>query len=196
MERDAKQIDHKLLDALERLGEAMRTLKEEAAREYGLTPLQVRVLLHLMERRSEEPSSSELARDFGLTRATTGEVIKTLMEKGLLERDRSTRDRRRYALRLTKQGDKLSQRVSGYTEALEAPLADMEKGEKEALLHSTLSIIHGLIRQGVVSVQRMCYTCRFYRQSKGEGYCELLDLIMDEPRVDCRTHEKAEELTP
>lgn len=191
MGTEGQALDRKLLDALERLGEAFRVLKNDIARDHGLSALQIRVMTQLLRNGNENPSSSELAREFGITRATTGEVTKKLQNKELLVRQRSSDDRRRYGLQLTRKGKELAEELSGYMDMLQAPLEEMERSEKETLLRSSLSIIHGLIRRGVVSVQRMCYTCRFYRQEKGEAYCELLDLVMDEPRVDCETHETA-----
>lgn len=189
MEKEDQQLDRKLLDALERLGEAFRTLKSDMARDHGLSALQVRILTHLLRNEKEGPSSSGLAREFGITRATMGEVVKKLEAKGLLVRHRAADDRRRYRLQHTSRGKALAQEVSTYMDTLQAPLEEMGKTEKEALLRSSLSIIHGLIQRGVVNVQRMCYTCRFYRQAEGKGFCELLELVMEEPRVDCRTHE-------
>ena len=191
MEKDDHQLDRKLFDALERLGEAFRALKNDMARDHGLSTLQVRVMTHLLRNSAYKSSSSELAREFGITRATMGEVVKKLEARGLLVRERSPEDRRRYKLEHTASGKELAQELATYMKTLQAPLEKLGKAEKEALLRSSLNIIHGLIQRGVVNVQRMCYTCRFYRQAEGKGYCDLLELVMEEPRVDCKTHEKA-----
>jgi DNA-binding MarR family transcriptional regulator len=189
----ATETDRKLIDSLERLGEAFQALKGQVARENGLSTLQVRVLLHLMERDEEGWNNSSLAREFGLTRATMGGTMQTLEEKGLVERLPSEEDRRSYTLHLSEKGRATSERMSGYEGAFQAPLDRMGQTEKEALIRSVHGIIEGLIRSDVVNVQRMCYTCRFFRAERGKGYCELLDLVMEEPRLNCRTHETAKE---
>ncbi len=133
MKEEERQIDRKLLDALERLGEAFRYLKSDIAREYGVSNLQMRVMTHLIQCPEKEPSNSELAREFGIARATLGEVIQKLREKGWVQRERSSRDRRKYGLKTTRKGEALAGELSSYMSTLEAPLSKVGRSEKEAL---------------------------------------------------------------
>lgn len=193
MTSEGTDSDRKLLDSLERLGEAFNSLKGKIAREHGLSSLQVRVLLYLMDRSDEGHNNSSLGRSFGLTRATMGETVRSLCEKELVERAPSRKDRRSYELELTRRGISLSEQLAGYSRIFKRPLSQLEKKEKESLIRSIHLLLHGMIQEGIVSVQRMCYTCRFYRQENGKGHCDLLDLSMEEPRMDCKVHETANE---
>ncbi len=190
-EKEEADLDRKVLDALERLGEAFQMLKRDIAREHGLTRLQVGVLTQLLSQSEERPSNSDLARKFGVTRATMGEVVQALWKKGFLEKEPNAKDRRSFGLCLSQEGFQLAEAITGHSVSLQESLEGMERPEKETLLRSSLRLIHRLIQEGVVNVQRICYTCRFYSQKDGRGHCELLDLVMDEPRIDCQIHETA-----
>jgi hypothetical protein len=63
-------------------------------------------------------------------------------------------------------------------------------------LRLLLDLIAGLHRSGVITVARMCVTCRFFRRNQHAGaarphHCALVDMSMadGELRVDCAEHE-------
>ncbi len=70
--------------------------------EWRITPAQLTMLAMI----SDNPGISQttLAKAMGVQRATLGEMIDRLEAQDLLERGRVPRDRRSYALKLTKQG--------------------------------------------------------------------------------------------
>jgi hypothetical protein len=78
---------------------------------------------------------------------------------------------------------------------IEASIASIAAAAQADLLLNLLSIIRHLHQQGIISVQRMCFTCRHYRpgQAGQPHFCQLLNapLTTAELRVDCPEHEAA-----
>ncbi len=190
-------LDGKVLAALERVAQSFRALQWQEARGHGLTPLQLQVLVHLLA----SPGGaygSHLARALGVTRATVGEAVATLMQKGLVRGLRHTRDRRRIALALTPAGEAIATKVSAWGEAARAALEEMPREERATLLLFLMRFISALQKAGIVTVARMCVTCRFFRPDVAPGtpqphYCALLEqpLAVESLRVDCPEHQPA-----
>jgi hypothetical protein len=70
----------------------------------------------------------------------------------------------------------------------------MTEMQKEVLLSSLLELIYKLNKSGVIGIQRMCATCRFYGKNQygpGTHYCNLLNLPLNaaDLRIDCPEHE-------
>jgi DNA-binding MarR family transcriptional regulator len=94
---------------------------EEACSEVGLSATEGHVLSYL---RSYSPAPvSEFHRVFGLKRSTLTGVLDRLEQRGLLEREPSTRDRRAIMVRLTERGRGHADRVQQVLEALEAAIS-------------------------------------------------------------------------
>ncbi|MGF1671407.1 MAG: MarR family transcriptional regulator, partial [Balneolaceae bacterium] len=63
-------------------------------------------------------------------------------------------------------------------------------GNKKIVLESLLNIIYSLQRADIISVDRMCYQCRYFLRSNDPGqphYCRLLEtsLTKSDLRIDC-----------
>ncbi|MGH3088675.1 MAG: hypothetical protein ACRDSJ_15325 [Rubrobacteraceae bacterium] len=70
--------------------------------------------------------------------------------------------------------------------------------EKEVVMRFLMRLIASLQRDGVITVARMCVSCRFFREHAHPGdaaahHCALLDapLANHDLRVDCPEHEPA-----
>ena len=99
-------MEEKLLALLERLAQAERALLTREAHRLGLTATQAHLLLHLAER---PQGVVDLAALFALTPATVSEALAALERKGLLRREKDEKDRRRWRLKPTKEGQALAQ---------------------------------------------------------------------------------------
>jgi MarR family transcriptional regulator, 2-MHQ and catechol-resistance regulon repressor len=93
-------------DVFRLVGAAYRKLDKrlaKAARASELTLPQFRALDVL--RRDPDPPMGELGRRLGVTAGNMTFVVDRLVEKGLAERKHAERDRRRYVVSLTKEGE-------------------------------------------------------------------------------------------
>lgn len=186
----------KIAAALERLSHAFRVLLREEGRRRGLSPVQVRVLLHLRRHGPSLRRVGRLAEEFDLAPATVSETVSTLERKKLLRRVPSERDGRVVILSLTGRGESLARELSDWTEVVRRRIASLPQEEKRTHLRFLLRLIASLHDAGVISVARMCVTCRFFGRDGGPDadaphYCHLLEepLSVAELRVDCPEHE-------
>ena len=72
------------------------------------------------------------------------------------------------------------------------PIEKLHPTDKENILLGLLDIIQHLNKSGVITIQRMCFTCHFYKTNKNgkEHFCGLLNtkLADSELRIDCPEH--------
>lgn len=191
-------VDKKVVVALERLSQAFRVLLQEGAQRQSLSPIQARFLVHLLHHGDELGRVGRLAAEFGLSRATVSDAVGTLEAKGLVRREQWPRDGRVATVRLTPEGEEVAAGLSGWADVVEGQLGSFELGEKEAVMRFLMRLISALQGAGVITVARMCVSCRFFRpdahpRSASPHYCALLDLPLSgaDLRTDCPEHEPA-----
>jgi DNA-binding MarR family transcriptional regulator len=191
-------VDIKLVAALERLSQVFRVRLREEAWERDLSPTQAQFLIYLLYHDVELRRVSQLAREFDLTKATVSDAVASLETKGLVQREQWPEDRRVVTLRLTPDGEKLATTLSEWADPVREQLEHFSPEEREAVMRFLIELIGSLQRSGLITVARMCVTCRFFRQDLHPGeasphHCGLLDVPLGgaDLRVDCPEHEPA-----
>lgn len=182
------KIEAKILNGLERIADVLKSLLWEKAKVYGISPIQIQILLFVSDHRQDIANVSYLAKEFSVTKATISDAIKVLINKDLLTKDYSLIDRRRYNLLTTKKGNKLIKDLSLYSRPLSNSMDHLSVKEKEDLFKSISKLIFQLNRIGIIQVQRTCYNCRHYKGDKSnKHYCRLLEqkLKAQDLRLDC-----------
>lgn len=187
-------VDEQITAALERIGLALRVQLWDAARRDGLSPTQVQVLLRLAGNEPDRRRVGSLAAQLDVTHPTVSDSIAALRRKGLVDRERA---HRRSPLVLSPRGREVAADVAGWQERTREQLAQLPSFEdKEATLRLLHELIAGLQREGVITVARMCSTCRFFQRDRHPGddrphHCGLLDMPLadTELRLDCPEHE-------
>jgi DNA-binding MarR family transcriptional regulator len=189
-------VDSKVVAALERLGEVFRLLLREKAQEHGLSPIQARFLVYLLHHGVELRRVSQLAREFGLTQATVSDAVDSLEAKGFIGREPWPADRRVVTLRLTPGGELLAAELSAWADPIREHLRNSSPGESEVVMRFLMQLIGSLQRSGVITVARMCVTCRFFQpdihpDADSPHHCGLLDVPLagSDLRIDCPEHE-------
>jgi DNA-binding MarR family transcriptional regulator len=190
VERQNKDVESRIVAALERISEAFRVLLWKESKETALSPIQIQTLIFLLYHPAEQGTVSYLAAEFNLTKATISDSVNVLTRKGLTRKIPGATDARSFTLALTPEGEKLARRAASFALAIEAPLRALDAARKEALLAGLLELIEALHRQGVITLQRMCFTCRYYAKTEQGHYCQLLRMPLnnDELRLDCPEH--------
>ena len=185
--------DLKIIASLERLGEGFRVLLWEKAKVLGISPIQIQILVFVQFHGDEKCKVSYLAQEFCLTKPTISEAVKSLEQKGFIERKTEIMDTRSHTIHLTEAGKSAVSQTAHFANPMLGSLAKIPSTEKGILLEQLLGVIGQLQRAGIISMQRMCFSCRFY-QKTGEGhFCRLLNksLKNSELRVDCVEFEAA-----
>jgi DNA-binding MarR family transcriptional regulator len=186
-------IDAKLVAALERIGQALRVQMWDTAKQHGLSPTQLHVLLRLATDPPARRRIGVLARELDVTHPTVSDAVAVLRRKGLVDRDPASRNA---GLSLSARGRAVADALADWDERTRAQLAELPSADKHATLRLLLDLIAGLQRSGAITVARMCVTCRYFRRdahpdSSRPHHCSLVDAPMGtgDLRVDCAEHE-------
>jgi DNA-binding MarR family transcriptional regulator len=191
-ERHITNVDYKIVAALEKISEVFRVLLWTEAKEHKLSPIQMQLLIFIKYHNSDKQRRiASMAREFNLTKATISDSIKVLEQKGLIKRTDDAFDSRSFNFSLTDQGTKLTGMIENFTLPLDGAIATLSTQQKDQFLMSVLDLIYRLNQTGIISTQRMCYTCFYYRGDMQQNhFCNLMQkpLAIDELRIECPEH--------
>lgn len=185
-------LDVRLAAALERVSQAVRVMRFDAAHARGLSPAQLSVLEILATAPPVRRRVSALATELDLTAPTVSDAVAALRRKGLVVSSPAAVGRGQ-RLDLTDAGRRLVDDVGRWDAPLLDALGPLPPATKESALVALLDVVGGLQRSGVITVARMCTTCRFFERTGGVPRCGLLDAPLPPQalRVDCPEHESA-----
>ncbi|MFV0605234.1 MAG: MarR family winged helix-turn-helix transcriptional regulator [Niabella sp.] len=186
-----QKIESKIVVALERISEAFRVLLWNESKENALSPIQIQILIFIYFHSVEKCKVGYLADEFNMTKATISDSVRVLLEKDLIAKEPDSFDTRSYTLSLTPTGKSLAKKASGFAASIERPVGNLSIEQKTVMLHGLLQLINNLNKTGVITVQRMCFTCSNYLFEDGAHYCKLLKskLVDKDLRIDCPDHE-------
>ncbi|MFA3783540.1 MarR family winged helix-turn-helix transcriptional regulator [Melioribacteraceae bacterium 4301-Me] len=192
LEQQNISIDSRIVASLERISEAFRVLFWNESKKWGLSPIQLQILIFICTHSNEKCNITYLAKEFNMTKATISDAVKSLEEKSLIKRKINPNDYRSHSIELTTEGKKTVSKASYFANELEKSISSLNTNDKENLLLSLIDIIYNLTAAGVITVQRMCLTCIHYSKDEksGEHFCKLLNkkLKNSELRIDCPEH--------
>ena len=186
-------LDNKLITGIERLSEVLKKLLWEKAKKRGLSPIQIQIMIFLKSHKKTLRTVSYLAHEFNLTKPTISDAVKVLVSKGYLQRELSGEDARSHILQLTADGQKLVKETESFADPLNRLFSKIDQSTKEIVYKEISSIIYELHKQGIVSVQRMCFGCTFYRKDETGHYCQFINKSLSdkEIRLDCDDYQIA-----
>jgi DNA-binding MarR family transcriptional regulator len=95
-------LDVSALHLLHRAGQCAEVLFTNEAGKTDLTPRQYAILASVHQQ--PDISQTGLVEQTGVDRSTLADIVRRLVKKGLLQRKRTRRDARMYAVRLTPKG--------------------------------------------------------------------------------------------
>ncbi len=191
------QVDNaglKIIAALERLSEGFRVLLWEKSKVLGISPIQIQILIFVHYHSDENCKVSFLAQEFNLSKPTVSEAVKSLEQKGMIERQTDSVDTRSHTIHLTAEGQAVVAQTEHFANPMLQGLAYVSAAEKSLLLEQLLRLIGQFQAAGIISLQRMCFSCRFYQPKNGDHFCQFLNKTLADAalRLDCREFEAAE----
>lgn len=136
------------LHLLHRAGQCADEMFAVSVGEAGLTPRQFAVMAAIAD--SEEPSQTTLVDRTGIDRSTMADIVRRLTSRGLVQRRRTRRDARRYAVRLTDKGEgalRLAEPAARTTD--EKILAVLAPTQRDAFLRSLSRIVMAVEPDGL-----------------------------------------------
>lgn len=186
-------LGQRVASGLLKLSLALRQQSWAGASGRGLSPTQGQILTLLRARNGQRPS--DLAEALALTPPTVSDSVRTLEEKGLLERTADPRDARAALLKLTRDGRREAERAAAWPSFLADAVDALEPQEQVVFLSGLIKVIRTLQGRGQVPVSRMCVTCTHFRPyASGDPQRPHLCTFVGEPysegglRLDCSTH--------
>lgn len=182
-----KDISSKIVAGMERVSEVYKILLWEKAKLVGLSPIQIQILIFIAFHKRELCNVSHLAKEFNVTKPTVSDAIKVLDKKGLILKDYSSFDSRSYSITLSELGTEIISQTYDFSNPLKKQIDSFSSSELESLFVTLSQLIYKLNRNGILSVQRTCYGCKFYQKNQESDYCNLLqkELLNREIRLDC-----------
>lgn len=186
-----QKIESRIVVALERISEAFRVLLWNESKENSLSPIQNQILIFIQFHTQEKCKVGYLADEFNMTKATVSDSVRVLLAKELVNKETDPIDTRSYSLSLTQEGKKITQKASFFASSIEQPIEQLTEEQKKTMLNGLLKLIYDLNKSGIITIQRMCFTCSNYQVDKGVHYCKLLKsrLAESDLRIDCPEHE-------
>jgi DNA-binding MarR family transcriptional regulator len=184
-------LNARLLLSLQRLGDMLKAMQWEQARQLGITPLQLQILLFAGHHPAAVNKVAYIAAELQLSRPTISDAVAALVTKGLLQMEEDKRDRRSFSLLPTDAGNTVLQQAEDYSAALNKILDKRPLSEKEGLYEAVFAVISGLSDNDKGGVQRACYTCAHYEGNKRRQHaCRYLNKKLSgaELQIDCMYH--------
>ncbi|MDV6170258.1 MarR family winged helix-turn-helix transcriptional regulator [Flavobacterium sp. DG1-102-2] len=178
---------NKIVAGLERLSHVFKTLLWEKAKEFGLSPIQIQILLFTQYHSDEKNTVSYLAKEFNVTKPTVSDAVKVLEQKKLIAKYNDSSDFRSYYLKPTIEGKRIIKETEQFTDPVADIISGVSEIDKEIIWENISNLIAKLNRQGVVTVQRSCNNCIYLTTGGTTYFCNLLKqpLHTKDLRLDC-----------
>ncbi len=192
IEFQQKSITSKIVVGLERISEVFKVLLWEHAKVLGLSPIQIQILIFIAYHKSELCNVSHLAKEFNITKPTVSDAIRVLDKKKYIIKDYSLSDSRSYSILLSNSGKRIVSKTEDFANPIEEQLKNNEIADLENVFSTLSKVIYQLNRNGILTVQRTCFGCKFYDKFENRSHCNLLEkeLFNSDIRLDCSEYEE------
>lgn len=186
-EEQQYDLSSKIIAGLERVSQAFKVLLWEKAKQLGLSPIQIQILIFVAYHKNEFNNVSFLAREFNVTKPTISDAIRVLDQKGLILKDHSSPDSRSYSIFLSDKGKEIVGETDDFANPVASQLNNIPADDRENMFKVLSKLIFDLNQKGILTVQRTCFACKFYGKNGKQHYCHLLEkeLKHTDIRLDC-----------
>jgi MarR family transcriptional regulator, temperature-dependent positive regulator of motility len=143
-------LDASALHLLHRAGQCAEVLFTNEAAKADLTPRQFAVLVCVAQ--NPDVSQTGLVEQTGVDRSTLADVVRRLVKKGLLQRKRTRRDARMYAVRLTAKGQNMLNSVKPLASKVDQRiLSVLRSDQRGGFIDSLGEIVRAMTRSAAQS---------------------------------------------
>lgn len=186
-------LNNKIVAGLERLSQVFRILLWEKAKEHGLSPIQIQLLIFIQYHSTDKCTVSYLAQEFNFTKPTISDAIKVLEQKNFIKKNTDSSDTRSYTIQLTASGNKIVLDTENFANPITEIITKSNEADKLILWENITNLISLLNRQEIISIQRTCFNCGHYTIKNKDAFCSLLNqkLLTKDIRIDCEEFELA-----
>lgn len=187
-------ISERIVSAISRIANVLRSGAWQFATAEGLNPTQVD-MLQLLLSRDGGVRLSWIAQQIGVTAASASDSVASLVAKKLVEKGRASDDGRAIAINLTIEGRRLAKKINGAMSFAFDAVSELPDASQEALFKGLLETIGKLQQSERFPEIRACVTCQHfvankYKNAKAPHHCQLVDAPLPQMllRLDCEEH--------
>lgn len=159
METISTDVDKTLVQVLEKISQAQRSLIWKKASEENLSPIQLKILQYIEFFPQELCRVNPMAKEFDLTAATISDAVTSLDKKGFLQKNQGCEDQRCCYLTLTETGIACLKKIKEWEYPFLNELKKISEHDKILILNPMMKLLKNLYDAGVISMVRMCPTC-------------------------------------
>ena len=187
-----ENLSSKIVSGLERISEVFKILLWEKAKQIGLSPIQIPILIFVAYHKQNLCNVSHLAKEFNVTKPTISDAVKILDKKQLILKDYSSSDSRSYSIHLSELGKQTIAETYDFANPLKQQIDKFKQAELENVFKTLSELIYKLNQNGILTVQRTCFGCKYYQKQGVLDYCGLLEkeLLNKDIRLDCPEFEE------
>jgi len=185
-------VVNKIAVGLERISVILKVLLWEKAKLVNMSPIQIQILIFIMHHKNDLCNVSYLAKEYNVTKPTISDAIKTLKKKKLIFKDYSSTDSRSYTIYLTKKGKDIVSKTSDFMAPLKSQINKFDDKELDGVFKTISELIYRVNSNGILQVQRECYSCKFYKKNNDTNYCNLIkkELLNKDIQLDCSEYQE------
>lgn len=182
-----RNLSSKIVAGLERISESFKVLLWEKAKTFGISPIQIQILIFIAYHKTSSCNVSNLAKEFNLTKATISDAVRVMTLKGYIKKEYNSKDIRRYNIFLSEEGTRIVRETENFAKPIKDQLGGISQSDLASLFDTLSQLIYQLNKNGILTVQRTCYACKFYKRKENKDHCNLLnkELLNTDIRLDC-----------
>ncbi len=133
----AETIDRSIIHLLHRASQRASEIFAQETKDFDLTARQYAVITTVAQH--EGLSQTDLVRLTGIDRSTLADVVQRLLKRGVIQRERTMRDGRTYAVSLSSEGRQLLESIKPYARRADRIVLSCLGDEEGKLAAQTLN---------------------------------------------------------
>lgn len=191
-----QDLPQRVTAGLAKLALVFRHQAWRATGAHGLSPTQAQILAVIAGSPERSVGIRALADRLAITMGTVSAAVSTLVDKGLVAKERAEHDARAVTLGLTPDGQRIAASAGEWPEAILGAVAAMPERDQVGLVRGLVALIRELQARGSVPTARMCVECRYFRPHQYPGaakahHCAYVDAPIADAdlRIDCNEME-------
>jgi DNA-binding MarR family transcriptional regulator len=152
---------------LYRISQGVNKLIRDKGKEHDISSTQIESIIFLSGAHPDNKNVTSIARRLQVAQPTATRVVNSLVERGLVERERCEADRRKIKLSLTDRGREITRDINEISQTLIEAVGELSDGRQKELNQDLVKIAGRLQSQGHISIALTCQYCRYFERNGG-----------------------------
>lgn len=170
---------------LYRISQGINKLIREKAKENEVSSTQIQTVIFLSGAHPRNKNVTSVASRLQIAQPTASRVIDSLVDKGLVARERSENDRRKVKLELTDKGNSIAVSINEISQVLQETAQGLTAERQREFSQDLVEVAGEMQSDGHLSTALTCQYCRFFDRNGGDSeerphHCKLTGEDMSE----------------